>query len=378
MRSFLIAAFVALALSAPLIKKGDIIPNEYIVILNGDIEMTHVKNMAEAYNAKWVYHIGSFRGFAATLSSSQLSTILSNAAVKFVEANQVARASGVQTGATWGIDRIDQENLPLDRLYHYWDNAGSGVEAYIIDTGILNTHNDFGGRSSSGYDFHNNRPDATDDNGHGTHVAGTVAGTTWGLAKSANLVGVKVLGRLGSGSFDNVIAGINWVADQHTAGARSTANMSLGGGASAAVDNAVNGAVADGVTMVVASGNDNANACNYSPARTGGPNGDAITVNASDDTDTRATFSNFGTCTDIFAPGVSVTSAWIGSNSATNTISGTSMASPHVCGATAVMLGRSAQTPAQIKNAINNAGTSGVIRNPGTGSQNLLLYSPWG
>jgi len=302
---------------------------------------------------------------------------LTNDNVKFVEANQVARATGIQQGATWGIDRIDQENLPLDRLYHYWDNAGQGVDAYIIDTGILNTHNDFGGRSSSGYDFHNDRQDATDDNGHGTHVAGTVGGTVYGLAKSVSLVGVKVLGRLGSGSFDNVIAGINWVADQHTANARSTANMSLGGGASPATDAAVNGAIADGVTFVLASGNDNANACNYSPARTGGPNGDAITVNASDDTDGRASFSNFGTCTDIFAPGVSITSAYYTSNTATSTLSGTSMASPHVCGATAILLGRANQTPAQIKNAITNNGTPGVIRNPGTGSQNLLLYSPY-
>ena len=265
--------------------------------------------------------------------------------VEFVEKDQVMRAYACQSGATWGIDRIDQQNLPLNNHYCYPDAngaPGTGANAYIIDTGNRNTHSDFGDRFKSGYDFHNNKPDATVDNGHGTHVASTTGGTTWGVAKNATLYGVKVLGAFGSGSTTNVVAGVDFTASQHRASnnKKTVANMSLGGGASAAMDNAVNAAVSAGVSFALASGNSNANACNSSPARVGGPSGTSVTANAADNRDARASFSDFGTCTDIFAPGLSITAAWHTSDTQNNTISCTSIASPHVCGAMAVSLGR--------------------------------------
>lgn len=248
----------------------------------------------------------------------------------------MVEAAGDQGGATWGLDRIDQRDLPLNSNYHY-DYDGSGVTAFVIDTGVRNTHNEFGGRASSGYDFIDNDNDSSDCNGHGTHVAGTIGGSTYGVAKNVNIVGVRVLNCSGSGTNSGVISGINWV--KNNAQGPSVANMSLGGGASQALDDAVNAAVAAGISFVVAAGNDNSNACNYSPARAA----NAVTVGSTTSTDSRSSFSNYGTCLDIYAPGSSITSAWYNSNSATNTISGTSMASPHVAGVAALYL---AENPA--------------------------------
>jgi len=292
--------------------------------------------------------------------------------LEYIEQDQVVYALGQQVNPpSWGLDRSDQRNLPLDSRFNYYDSAGSGVTAYIADTGILVTHNDFGGRAVFGFKA-NAAWSNTDGNGHGTHVASTTAGTSYGLAKRASLVAVKVLGDNGSGSTSGVVAGVDWIADEGTAN-RDVANMSLGGGASVAMDDAVNNAVTAGIFFAVAAGNDNGNACNTSPARAA----NAFTVMATTSTDARSSFSNYGTCTDIFAPGSNIVGAWIGSNTATNTISGTSMAAPHVCGAAALANGQSARTPTALKSYLVSQGTANVISNPGTGSPNVLLYATY-
>jgi serine protease len=289
--------------------------------------------------------------------------------VLMVEPNGVVWASATQSNATWGLDRIDQRDLPLSTTYTY-DTTASNVRAYIIDTGILTTHTQFGGRASHGRDTVDNDNNATDCNGHGTHVAGTVGGSTYGVAKSVQLIAVRVLNCSGSGTDAGVIAGIDWVTANHVKPA--VANMSLGGGASTTLDNAVRNSVAAGVTYVVAAGNDNANACNGSPSRVA----EAITVGSTTSSDARSSFSNYGSCLDVFAPGSSITSAWYTSTSATNTISGTSMASPHVAGVAALYLaGNTTATPSQVADAIVTTATTGKVTNPGSGSPNRLVYS---
>jgi subtilisin family serine protease len=252
-----------------------------------------------------------------------------------VEADQEMSINETQTGATWGLDRIDQSSRPLSSTYSY-TSTGAGVDAYVIDTGILGTHTEFTGRMKNGYSAIGKSTNTTDCNGHGTHVAGTVGGTSYGVAKKVSLIPVRVLNCQGSGTNSGVIAGINWAIKNHTTN-KAVANMSLGGGVSSTLDAAINNLINDGVTVVVAAGNSAAIACNYSPARV--PN--AITVAASTDTDTLAYFSNFGTCVDIIVPGFDITSSVIGSNTATAVFSGTSMASPHVAGAVARSLGAS-------------------------------------
>jgi subtilisin family serine protease len=282
----------------------------------------------------------------------------------------VITLDATQSNATWGLDRLDQRARPLSTTYTY-ESTGAGVTAYIIDTGIRFAHTEFGGRATSGYDAVDGGA-ADDCNGHGTHVAGTVGGTTYGVAKAVSLVGVRVLNCAGSGTTSGVIAGINWVTTNHLAGTPAVANMSLGGGASASLDTAVNASIADGVVYGVAAGNETANACNGSPSRV--PS--AITVGATTSSDARASFSNYGTCVDLFAPGQGITSAWSTSNTATNTISGTSMATPHVVGAAARFLqGSRGSTPQQVRDALVADATANVVTNPGTGSPNRLLYS---
>jgi subtilisin family serine protease len=276
-------------------------------------------------------------------------------------------ADTTQTNPPWGLDRIDQRNLPLNATYNYnW--TGSGVRAYIIDTGIRTSHTQFGGRASAVFDALGGN--GQDCNGHGTHVAGTVGGSTYGVAKSSLLRAVRVLDCNGSGSTSGVISGVDWVRQNFIAPA--VANMSLGGGVSSALDTAVNNLSNAGVTIAVAAGNSNANACNSSPARAA----NAITTGATTTTDARASFSNFGTCVDIFAPGSGILSAWFSSNTATATLSGTSMASPHVAGVAALykqaVPSASATT---VRNAIVNNATTNKVTNAGTGSPNRLLYS---
>jgi subtilisin family serine protease len=311
----------------------------------------------------------AIRGFSARMPAAALNGLRNHPLIEFIEADQPVTAFVTQTNATWGLDRIDQRDRPLNGTYVY-EADGSGVRAYIIDTGIRPSHNDFGGRVAGGFTAINDGRGTTDCNGHGTHVAGTVGGTTWGVAKKAQLIPVRVLNCQGNGTTAGVIAGVDWVTANHVKPA--VANMSLGGGASTALDAAVANAVSAGVTMVVAAGNDNANACNYSPARAAS----AITVGATTSSDARASYSNYGNCLDLFAPGSSITSAWYTNNSATSTISGTSMASPHVAGVAALYLQQNpSASPSSVTNAIVGNSTTGKVTSAGSNSPNRLLYS---
>ena len=311
----------------------------------------------------------ALRGFVVRANDRALERLLMDDRVAYVEEDGYVHASATQSGATWGIDRVDQRNLPLSGTYTY-DTTASNVYTYVIDTGVLSSHSQFGGRVSGGYSAISDGRGTNDCNGHGTHVAGTVAGSTYGIAKSARVVPIRVLGCNGSGTNSGVIAGMDWVANNHIKPA--VANMSLGGGASSSTDSAVQNMVNAGVTVVVAAGNDSSNACNYSPARAAS----AITVGSTTSSDARSSFSNYGSCLDIFAPGSSITSAWHTSTSATNTISGTSMASPHVAGVAALFLADNPNaTPSQVTSAVLNASTPSKVTNPGSGSPNRLLYS---
>jgi aqualysin 1 len=363
------SATVGTGAGAPLLSasNGKGIDGEYIVVLNDGANPRSVAAVA-GINPKFVY-TAALNGFSASLNQGQLNALQHNPNVAYIEQDQEVQATATQTGATWGLDRIDQRDLPLNSTYNYTP-TGSGVRAYIIDTGILTTHTNFGGRASSGYTAINDGRGTTDCNGHGTHVAGTVGSTTYGVAKGVSLVAVRVLDCNGSGTNSGVIAGMDWVANNRVLPA--VANMSLGGGASQATDDAVNRMHNRGVTVVVAAGNENQNACNVSPARAA----NAITVGSTTSSDARSSFSNYGTCVDVFAPGSSITSTWHTSTSATNTISGTSMASPHVAGVAALYLqGNPSASPATVANAITSTATTGKVTSPGTGSPNRLLYS---
>ena len=310
-----------------------------------------------------------YPGMIATMNEAQAAALARNPRVVLVEKDQVVTASTTQAGATWGLDRIDQLNRPLSGSYSY-ETTGDGVTAYVIDTGVLASHVDVEGRVAGGYDVVDNDANPTDCNGHGTHVAGTVGGSTHGVAKDVTIVPVRVLNCSGSGTTSGVVAGLDWVVSDHEPLERAVANMSLGGPVSTAMDAAVGRVISDGVTVVVAAGNSNRDACNYSPARVKA----AITVAATTSTDVRASYSNYGSCVDLFAPGSSITSAWIGSDSETATITGTSMASPHVAGVVARLLQGSALTPASASTAITGAATKGLVVNAGRRSPNLLLY----
>lgn len=311
----------------------------------------------------------AIQGFAVEANENAIKRLLNDPRVDYVEEDGMSYINPTQTGVTWGIDRVDQRDLPLNGSYTY-DYTASNVRVYVIDSGILAGHSDFGGRVLSGYTAISDGRGTSDCNGHGTHVAGTVAGATWGVAKAARLVPVRVFGCTGGSANSTIIAGINWVASNHVKPA--VANMSLGGPASSATDTATNNLINAGVTVVVAAGNDNANACNYSPARVA----NAITVGSTTSTDARSSFSNFGTCVNIFAPGSSIRSAWYTSSTATNTISGTSMASPHVAGAAALYLAANpSASPATVRNALYSKATTNRLSSIGTGSPNRLLYT---
>ncbi|HEX6870778.1 MAG TPA: S8 family serine peptidase [Micromonosporaceae bacterium] len=353
------------------------VADSYIVVLKDTaaVRRDGVDVTARALLGQYGGNLGftyrhALRGFEVGTSEAAARRIAANPAVDYVQQNGVYSIAGTQSPTpSWGLDRIDQRNLPLNNSYTY-PTAASGVRAYIIDTGIRFSHSDFGGRAVSGFDAIDGGT-ADDGHGHGTHVAGTTGGTSYGVAKGVTLVGVRVLNNQGSGTSAQVVAGIDWVTGDHDPGELAVANMSLGGGADTAIDNAVSNSIADGVTYAIAAGNSNANACNSSPARVAA----AITVGATESNDARASYSNFGTCLDLFGPGSSITSAWNTSDTATNTISGTSMATPHVAGAAALVLAQNTSyTPAQVRDSLVNNATNGVVTNPGTGSPNKLLY----
>lgn len=380
-----LAAAGALAIAAPAsADEGQIlrenaanaIPGSYVVVLD-DAQVQgrpadEIRDLSAEYGADVEHrYANTVQGFSAEMSREDALALSQDPAVKYVQQDQVFQTLATQAPTpSWGLDRIDQRALPLNNQFTYPDSKGAGVTAYIIDTGILTTHSDFGGRASWGTNTTGDGRN-TDCNGHGTHVASTVGGTTYGVAKGVKLVAVKVLDCAGSGAFSGVLAGVDWVTANHVSGP-AVANMSLGGaGTNVTLENAIRNSIADGVTYAIASGNSSSNACNFTPARTP----EAITVNASTNTDARASFSNFGTCTDIFAPGQNITAAWYTSNTATNTISGTSMASPHVAGAAALVLGATpAATPAQVASTLIGNATANVVTGPGTGSPNRLLF----
>ncbi|MBK9197816.1 S8 family peptidase [Candidatus Skiveiella danica] len=350
------------------------IPGRYIVVFKDHVTDTDSEADKVIRGRGGVRHLTfshGLKGFVATLSDAALAGVRNEPNVDYVEQDQVATINATENlpPGGWGLDRIDQVDRPLDSLYQY-SSTGKGVNAFIIDTGIRASHQDFAGRVLPGYSAIADANGTNDCNGHGTHVAGTVGGTTWGVAKGVKLIPVRVLDCSGSGAYSGVIAGIDWVANSPLRPA--VANLSLGGGASAALDAAIAGAVSKGVNVVVAAGNNNADACNYSPSRA--PS--AITVGATTSSDTRASYSNYGSCLDIFAPGSSILSAWNTSDVATNTISGTSMASPHVAGVVALVLeAKPTASPSAVTSFLTTSASLNKLSSIGTNSPNRLVYS---
>jgi subtilisin family serine protease len=336
---------------------GNAVDGSYIVVVKEGADPRSVAAVA-GVDPRFVY-VAALNGFAGELNAGQLNALQHNPNVEYIEEDQVGSITTTQSSATWGIDRIDQRSRPLSGTYTY-TNTASNVTAYIIDTGIQPTHPQFGTRATAPYG-------GTDCNGHGTHVAGTIGSTTYGVAKSVRLRGVRVLGCSGSGSYSAIIAGVDWV--RTNAVKPAVANMSLGGGYSSSLNTAVTNLSNSGVFVAVAAGNENQNACNVSPASASA----AFTTAASTSSDARASYSNYGSCVDAYAPGSSITSTWI--NSSTRTISGTSMASPHVAGVAALYKGTYGDASAStISSWIINNSTASVITGNPTGTPNRLLY----
>lgn len=345
-----------------------VIPDRYVVVFKDDVRdapgLARQLTAAHGGTVHYTYQ-HAIKGFAATLPAAAARALESNPNVRYVAQDEQVKA--VQVGS-WGLDRVDQRDLPLNGSYTY-NQSGAGVTVYVIDTGIETSHWDFGGRASAGYDAYGGN--AQDCNGHGTHVAGTVGGASYGVAKSVGLVSVRVLDCDGYGTWSGVIAGIDWV--RYYRSGPAVANLSLGGGAYQAADDAIENLVASGVTVAVAAGNWGDDACYYSPARA--PS--ALTVGATDQYDQQTYYSNWGGCVDLYAPGDGITSAWL--YGGTNTISGTSMASPHVAGTAALYLQTNpSASPATVGSAVLNNATPGRLYSLGAGSPNLLVYTLFG
>ncbi len=357
-----------------------LIAHRYIVVLHGRLPSKPTKHsehvvttldrrVAASVHAKplFLYDAG-IRGFAAYLTRKQLRKLRHDPRVKSVEQDALVREDAVEAQANplWGLDRIDQRSRPADLIYHYPSTGGAGVTAYVIDTGIQADHPDFGARGS----FAENFADDTkaDGNGHGTHVAGIIGGTRYSVAKQVTLVGVKVLTSSGYGTASSVIAGIDWVAN-HAVAHASVANLSLGARTNPTIDAATAQLVREGVFVVAAAGNSNRDACSFSPARV--PS--AFTVGATAEDDTKATFSNHGSCLDDYAPGHNIPSDWIGS--AAKTISGTSMAAPYVAGVAALYLAAHPSTPAQVTTWLNDHATLGVVAGNPAGTPNRFFFA---
>ncbi|MDQ4098198.1 MAG: S8 family peptidase [Actinomycetota bacterium] len=374
-----ISVLAALALPATVAGAEPSTPKRFIVHLEDSVAdpAAVATEHSRRFGAEvdFVYR-HAIKGYAGIFRGTGASQVAEDSRVRRVELDGTATKSALTQGnATWGLDRIDQRALPLSGTFSY-TGAGTGVTAYVVDTGIRFSHSQFGGRAVSGPDYVQNDGRADDCDGHGTHVAGTLGGSSYGVARDVRLVAVRVLDCAGNGTWSGVIAGIDWVTGDHDPGEAAVANVSLGGGASTTVDAAVRGSVADGVSYAIAAGNGNRggvaqDACKYSPARVS----EAMTIGATTKSDQKSSYSNYGVCVDWFAPGDGITSAGMSGDAATATMSGTSMATPHAAGVAALYLqGSPAASPAQVRAALYALTTKGRVSLAKT-ANNHLLYT---
>ena len=367
---------------APVYKANNVpadLQDSYIVVFKDDVAETEIDGESEkmcgsakAQKERTFKH--AVKGFSGRLTAAAIEEFRRNPKVKYIEQNQLVTIVATQTGATWGIDRIDQSDLPLNSTFTYNTN-GSTVTAYIFDTGVRSDHVEFGGRVTGGFSAIAAEPTPEDGNGHGTHVAGTVGGSTYGIAKAVKIIPVKVLDGTGSGTNAGVIAGLDWAVSNHAANVPAVGNMSLGGGISTALDDAVRRCITDGIVMAVAAGNSNLDASTASPARVA----EAITVGSTTNIDAKSSFSNYGSLVDIHAPGSSISSSYNTSSTAVAVLSGTSMASPHVAGAAVLYLEYApGSTPAQVETALKTFSAVGRITGLPSGTVNNLLQINFG
>lgn len=367
MRFLILAVLVATVTSAPYFKarKGDSVPGSYLVKVKDEVQLSDfTKQLAPLGVAVTHRYKHVFHGVAIAAQPKILNKLLALKEVEYIEDNLITTAS-----VEWGMDRTDQRNLPLDGVANFYGD-GNSANVYVVDTGLRHTHNEYDNRASYFWDYQRGN-NGDDCNGHGTHCGGTAAGNTVGIAPEALLFSVRVLNCFGSGYISDMVDGLDAIVADGATPSKSVVSMSVGASASISLDNAVQRVIDAGYTASIAAGNDNRDACNSSPARVE----DAITVGATDDNDRRASFSNYGTCVDIFAPGVDVRSSYHTCDSCYASLSGTSMACPHVTGVVAVHLGAgSCNSNNSCRDKIVNDATSGVVSNPGSGSPNLLLY----